>query len=281
MKIIDRILQRIGQVFIFIILTVLTQVGGLIYLLCKPLFTSLNKINNQIKRTFAKTLAFSLIYLLFTVLIVPSIALQFGRVPLPVIQQETALKPLNIFTCLLNRHYVTKEMKDVLITSAKTFKIQYPQSTIQYLDANFPFWDGFSLLPHLSHNDGKKVDLAFFYLDSKLNKPSEHTPSFIGYGVYEEPYKNENNTPADCKRKGYWQYNILGKIVPQYKSKHFTLDQGRTKFLIEILSQNNHIGKIFIEPHLKKRLTLSHDQKIRFHGCQAVRHDDHIHIQLR
>ncbi len=34
------------------------------------------------------------------------------------------------------------------------------------------------------------------------------------------------------------------------------------------------------KPHLKTRLKLS-SAKIRFHGCQAVRHDDHIHVQLR
>ena len=30
----------------------------------------------------------------------------------------------------------------------------------------------------------------------------------------------------------------------------------------------------------KTRLLLTSD-KIRFHGCQAVRHDDHIHVQLK
>ncbi|MFT5619364.1 MAG: hypothetical protein ACI85I_002607, partial [Arenicella sp.] len=39
-------------------------------------------------------------------------------------------------------------------------------------------------------------------------------------------------------------------------------------------------GKVFIEPHLKTRLGLENYSKIRFHGCQAVRHDDHIHVQL-
>jgi len=39
-------------------------------------------------------------------------------------------------------------------------------------------------------------------------------------------------------------------------------------------------GKIFIEPHLVKRLKLA-SNKIRFQGCRAVRHDDHLHVQLR
>ena len=35
---------------------------------------------------------------------------------------------------------------------------------------------------------------------------------------------------------------------------------------------------IFIEPHLKNRLKIGNN-RIRFHGCKAVRHDDHIHFQ--
>ena len=39
------------------------------------------------------------------------------------------------------------------------------------------------------------------------------------------------------------------------------------------------IGKDFIEPHLAKRLGAT-TSKIRFQGCKAARHDDHIHVQL-
>ncbi|NNE79114.1 MAG: hypothetical protein HKN18_02480 [Silicimonas sp.] len=38
-------------------------------------------------------------------------------------------------------------------------------------------------------------------------------------------------------------------------------------------------GKIFLEPHLADRLGVAGD-KVRFQGCRAARHDDHIHIQL-
>jgi len=49
--------------------------------------------------------------------------------------------------------------------------------------------------------------------------------------------------------------------------------------MLKILQQPN-LGKVFVEPHLKTRMKLV-DSKIRFHGCGAVRHDDHIHIQLK
>jgi hypothetical protein len=60
----------------------------------------------------------------------------------------------------------------------------------------------------------------------------------------------------------------------------FSLDQKRTRELVQGLTACKAIGRIFIEPDLIKRMKLQSD-KIRFHGCQAVRHDDHIHIELK
>lgn len=42
----------------------------------------------------------------------------------------------------------------------------FPGTVTLYLDANFPFFDGFPLLPHLSHVDGRKRDIAYYYADS-------------------------------------------------------------------------------------------------------------------
>ena len=36
---------------------------------------------------------------------------------------------------------------------------------------------------------------------------------------------------------------------------------------------------LLLEPHLKTRLKLEKYDKIRFQGCRAARHDDHIHVQ--
>jgi len=59
-----------------------------------------------------------------------------------------------------------------------------------------------------------------------------------------------------------------------------TIDLDGTKELITLFVQDNAVGKIFIEPHLKARMKLNYD-KVRFPGCQTVRHDDHVHIQLK
>jgi hypothetical protein len=46
---------------------------------------------------------------------------------------------------------------------------------------------------------------------------------------------------------------------------------------LRTLTADPRIGKIFIEPHLKQRFAPS-EAKIRFQGCRAARHDDHIHL---
>jgi hypothetical protein len=56
-------------------------------------------------------------------------------------------------------------------------------------------------------------------------------------------------------------------------------DSKRTKSMIQFILQEKNTGKIFIEPHLKTRMNLQNN-KIRFHGCRAVRHDDHVHLQI-
>jgi hypothetical protein len=195
-------------------------------------------------------------------------------------KETNNLQPLNILTCFLNRNYVKPELRHTIFEVAKQMNDKFPGTILNYLDANFPFINKFPLFPHLSHNDGKKLDLAFCYLDRKTNKQTNQCPSFIGYGINEEALPNEKNTSDFCSENGYWQYSLIQKIVPQGNKKNFTFDIVKTRELVSLIAVRQTIGKIFIEPHLKARLSLTTD-KIRFHGCQAVRHDDHIHIQLK
>lgn len=266
-------------VIIFCLLTVLTQVGGLVYFVSLSLHSIVNrKFGNKYMRRFLKVSIFLFFYLLATFVIVPLIAKSFGRTRLPLTQTNN-LQPLNILTCLLNRNYVRPELKQATFEVAKKMNDKFPGTTINYLDANFPFLDGFPLIPHLSHNDGKKLDLSFCYMDSKKNTQTNKCPSFIGYGICEEPLSGEINTADICSKGGHWQYSFLKKIIPQGNKQNYLLDNERTKELVNLFAAKGSIGKIFIEPHLKARLNLG-SSKIRFHGCQAVRHDDHIHVQL-
>lgn len=275
-----RFLKIILKIFLFCLLTLVTQTGGLVYLLALFSFRWTDRLSEKrgLRITY-RFVSFLLLYGLFTFLLVPVIAKPLGRVPLP-LTETNHLQPLNVMTVLLNRHYVKPQLRDAAFEVSKQMQEQFPGTTMNYLDANFPFGDGFPLLPHLSHNDGKKLDLSFCYRDAQTGEATNACPSFIGYGICEEPLPGEVNTAAACAATGHWQYNILRKLVPQGNKTGFTFDRERTRALVNLFAAQPAIGKIFIEPHLQKRLNLT-SEKIRFHGCRAVRHDDHLHVQLK
>jgi hypothetical protein len=275
----SKILINTGRAFVFMVLTVLTQTGGIVYLINFSTYRYINKrVANSWFRMLCKVGTFIGIYLLATFLIVPLLARPFGRVQLP-IRTTNNLRPLTFLTCLLNRNYVRKDLREVAFTVAGEMNKKYPGTVVNYLDANFPFINGFPLVPHLSHNDGKKLDLAFCYKDNATLTATNKAPSPIGYGICEEPTPAEKNTAEFCAEHGYWQYSFLESVMPQSGKKDFVFYGEKTKYLVELFCQDNRVGKIFIEPHLKLRLQLT-NSKIRFHGCCAVRHDDHIHVQL-
>lgn len=273
------ILRYFFILIFFIFLTVLTQVGGIFYLLSFSTHRFINRNSTGYKRLALKIISFTVLYLIGVFLVVPFLAKPLGRVPLPLVE-ESGLQPGTVITVFLCRNYVRPELKKAADHVSEQMQKKFPGTVINYLDANFPFFDKFPLLPHLSHNDGKKLDLSFAYRESKTKTITSELPSFIGYGICEESKPNEINTAIVCEQKGYWQYSFLKKIIPQGSKKEFVFDEQRTKRLVELFANEKAIGKIFIEPHLKNRMSLS-SPKIRFHGCQAVRHDDHIHVQLK
>ncbi|HEX8022601.1 hypothetical protein [Mucilaginibacter sp.] len=274
-----KIVKPILIALLVCLLTILTQIGGLVYIISISFHKLINKTSrNKYYQQFTKLAVFILLYCLATFLIVPPLARLWGREPLP-LSETNHLRPLNRLTCLFNRNYVRPQLKQATFAVASEMNQRYPGSTLNYLDASFPFINGFPLMPHLSHNDGKKLDLAFFYIDNKTGSETNKTPSSIGYGISEEPRAGELNTSQACLVKGYWQYSFLTKIVPQGNKVNFTFDSLRTKTLVNLFAAQNVINKIFIEPHLKTRLGIT-TSKLRFHGCRAVRHDDHVHVQL-
>src|SRR5690606_839490 len=105
-------------------------------------------------------------------------------------------------------------------------------------------------------------------------------PSFSGYGIFEEPDSKEFNQAEYCKSHGYWQYGFTKYVSFGKINKSITFSEEANRVLILKICEQKEVGKVFIEPHLKVRMSLN-NEKIRFHGCQAVRHDDHIHFQLK
>lgn len=257
------------HVFLFIFLTILTQIGGIVYLF-SLLLVKKKKQWRQLKRFFV----FVLLYLSTSYFIIPSIASLAGRER---IEDTAHLKAHSVFTKLLNRNYVSPELHTVLKETSLKLKEQYPTIQLIYLDANFPFFNGFPLFPHLSHNDGKKIDLSFLYRDAKKALTNDK-PSNSGYGVFVNPQKGEVDQTKICKENGAWYYDFT-KYLSFGTNKHLRFDAKATKDLLNLLIKHPQTKKIFIEPHLTQRMQLK-SSKVRFHGCKAVRHDDHIHLQI-
>ncbi len=180
-------------------------------------------------------------------------------------------------TVLLNRNYVRPKLNELLNQTQK--ELSRTNIKIYYLDANFPFINKFPLLPHLSHNDGKKIDLSLIY-ETNSGKITEKQKSISGYGVFENPKNNEYNQIEKCLRNGYFQYDYPKYMTFGKINKELTFSKKGTKRLIKSILKNKNLGKLFIEPHLKSRMNLKNN-RIRYHGCRSVRHDDHIHVQLK
>lgn len=255
--------KLLGHILLVLFLTLITQVGGLIWLLNLL-------ISRKIKKK--KRIVFPTLYLVFNLIIIPSIAPFFGRIQLPVF--NSIIKPQNYFYALAFRNYVTPELSSVLMQSS--IDLAHLGIRVNYLDANFPFINNFPLLPHLSHNDGKKIDIAFQY-QSKTGKPTNKKPSLFGYGNYAT---SDNKTNDYCKSQGFWQYDIT-KYLNISINNDLVLDKENTNTLIQGLLYRAENEKLFIEPYLKEELGLQNHSEIRFHGCQAVRHDDHIHLEIK
>lgn len=250
-------------------MTVLTQIGGIVYLL--SLFLS-RKWGINLK--FKSLLIFLTLYLLSTILIVPLIAPIFGREK---VKHTEKIRPSNYMTVLLNRNYVKPELNELLLEAES--ELIGTDVGIYYLDANFPFINNFPLLPHLSHSDGKKIDISLIYETQEGNITIKQK-SISGYGVFENPKRNEYDQITKCLSAGYFQYDYPKYLTLGVINRELIFSEKGTKKLMEGLLKSRNLGKLFIEPHLKKRLNLI-DDRIRYHGCRAVRHDDHIHIQLK
>ncbi|MEM7513205.1 MAG: hypothetical protein AAF388_19915 [Bacteroidota bacterium] len=255
-----------SHLFMVVLLTGLTQIGGVIYFMVFLLFWKAS--------AWVKWGTFVASYLLITFFLVPPLAEKWGRVP---VQKNAHLQAVSWYVDICNRNYVKPELNQVLQDQAEKLQRKYPGTQLVYMDAAHPFIDGFPLLPHRSHDDGEKIDLTFVYQrDGKL---TNHKPTFSGYGYYLDPTKREANTTSMCLNQGYWQYDFTKYTSMGVLHSDLLVHEAATSHLIRNITKDKRIHKILLEPHLTARWKLD-KRKVRFHGCYAVRHDDHIHIQL-
>jgi hypothetical protein len=261
-----RLLALLGAV---VTLTALTQISGV------ALLVSILAARLLRSGALAAVLLFVTAYLAMTIALVPPLAALGGRIPLPCTGEPLRALPI---VCALNRHYVEPRLLTLADRMATDVAAEYPGSVTVALDANFPFLDGFPLLPHLSHDDGLKLDLGYFYSDRAGAYLPGATRSPIGYWAFETPAPGED---TDCSRTwltARWDMEWLQPLFPQ-----IPLEPERTRFALHWLFQNgpsHGLERVFVEPYLARRLGVS-SPLLGFQGCRAARHDDHIHLQVR
>ncbi|MEI2300073.1 hypothetical protein [Ensifer sp. MJa1] len=258
-----------------LVLTLLTQIGGVILILS----FALARLRKGGVGAFGFLALFVGLYTIGSGLSY-AVAPLFGRVPLPCLDDGSSrLRMQSPLYCALNRQYVSPKLQEAATALSQRMDQAFPGTTTLALDANFPFFDGFPLFPHLSHSDGRKLDVAFFYQDADGRFLDQATRSPIGYFAFEEPLPG---SPLPCGNRQdlltlRWD---LAFLQPLWRP--VPLEQGRTREALRWLSDEGRgfgVAKIFVEPHLAQRLGVEADS-IRFQGCRAARHDDHIHMQV-
>jgi hypothetical protein len=214
---------------------------------------------------FRRKVIFPLAYLAIWTL-AQFVAPALGKVPLPCFGQT--LRMQSVFYCAAMRNFVTPDLLDVAEDAAQRVAEEFPGTVTLALDGNLPI--DLPLIPHLSHDDGEKLDLAFYYADPSGTYLPGKTRSPVGYFAFEGGA--ETCPPAGLTLR--WDLGWLQGLWPERP-----LEGARTRLLIMALAEDQRVGKIFVEPPLAAHLGVS-GEKIRFQGCRAARHDDHIHVQL-
>lgn len=260
-----RLVKTITRLLLLVLFTVLTQVGGLAYL-----------VGIATRRSRLGVLTVSLVtYAVMTAVLVPPLAQMYGRVRLACSSSgDGPVVAATWLTCALNRGYIRADALETVNALGRDASIAFPGSKLTTLEGGFPFISGFPLIPHLSHHDGRKVDLAYFYRTAPGGTPIAHgSPSWLGYFIFEQPKAGER---ISCSRPGMlrWNFYWLQPNPPAWE-----IDEQRTAWMVRWLKERGSVTRILIEPYLAERMGVD-GGKVRFQGCNAARHDDHLHIAV-
>lgn len=277
-----RLMRIAGAVLFFALATAVTQLGGLIFLLALIVVRTLRRSGTRTPIAVLAGIVFFLAAIpLLNRYLVPPLAALGGREPLAcyatVDRPYAALSPLY---CILGRNYVRPEARVMMDAMASDLARQYPGLIVAYLDAGFPFFDGFPLPPHLSHYDGRRIDVAYLYKDEADSYLPLVTPSPLGYWGFEMPPAEEALPCGDKVRWLTLRWDMDWFQV--FVRRDLRLDEERTAAMLRWLSERgpgHGVDKILLEPHVAERLQVA-SPMIRFQGCRAARHDDHIHAEV-
>jgi hypothetical protein len=194
-----------------------------------------------------------------------------GLVPLPC-DRTGAVRPARPFYCTARRHFVTPAAREAIHDAAKAMGKRFPGAPVTYMEASWPSGKA-PMPPHLSHGDGHQVDISIYYetLDGKpLAAPYK---TWTGFNAFEPPRKESER--VSCPKGSEHE-----KGKDPDADRKWRMDETRTRALLKIFVEDKRVRRVLIEPHLEKRLGFDGHPKVRFAGCNAARHDDHLHVDF-
>jgi len=223
--------------------------------------------------------AHAVVYAFCLTAVVPLAARAVGRVPMPCFATKTQpIGPLNIGTCLLARNYVVPSARDASVRAARQVAETSPGTVVRYLDAGFPL-GLVPMLPHLSHDDGRRIDFAFLHTDAS-GEPVDGARWFLGYWGYVP----SNSTR--CADSGWRSVRIRGRTVRYHLRWDMDwlqlwvldrpLDGERSRSMLKTFAADPGVRSILLEPSLHR--AIGAPNKMRANGCSVARHDDHFHV---
>src|SRR5690606_12123154 len=148
-----------------------------------------------------------------------------------------------------SRHYVQPAVHARLVALGDAMAKRDTGAVVYYLDAGFPFGFDLPMLPHLSHRDGRAIDLAFAYqTETNIGFAPSPPPSPIRYLGYEAAAPEERHPCAGVIAPWRWDLPWL-----QTWFDGVALDPDRTRAMIAwLLAEDGRapVRRIFLEPHL-------------------------------
>lgn len=270
----DRTLGNVaGAVLACVLLTVITQIDGAVLWIVMGVTGALSASLGW-RRRRVTLLSFVVCYLLVSALVVPPLAGLGGRVALPCWSGTPS--PVSWFYCLTNRHYGTPALVATVGAVAARVAASHPGTIIAYLDASHPFDWGVPLVPHFGHGSGREIDLGLFYAHHDGEERPLGGAWWLGYGAF-RPAERVSDADVCAGRDGPFRWNLRWL---QGLFGDLELDRRRTSTLVAALLRERRVERLFIEPGLASALGMQ-DPRVRFAGCHAARHDDHVHVRIR